>query len=94
MKLLNWGPHSKWMLAGLSSLAGAALVCILWEAGTKSGAIDPYAWLYWKANAVKGFTQNPGYVFLTLHTIFFGVATMYVVKIYGLLKKGVQNENE
>ncbi len=50
--------------------------------------IDPYAWLYWKTNFVVGMTTNPGYLFLTLHTILFVVAIVYVVKIYRLLKKG------
>ncbi len=42
--------------------------------------IDPYAWLYWKANFIKGLTENPGYLFLTIHTICLVIIAAWCVK--------------
>ncbi len=86
--MLKWRPHSKYLLAILTAMFGGVALTGAIVYGYDTGAIHPYAWLYWKHNVIKGFTENPGYLFLTLHTILFGIATVYVVKIYRLLKKG------
>ena len=80
MKLLDWGPHSKWLLAFLGTIGTICIIVISWEQGVKAGIVDPYAWLYFKNNAVKGFTENPGYWFLTIHTILLGIIAAWFVK--------------
>ncbi|MHA2201977.1 MAG: hypothetical protein ACXABN_19090 [Candidatus Thorarchaeota archaeon] len=50
--------------------------------------IDPYAWLYWKTNFIQGMTENPGYAFLTIHTVLLIVIAWYARRVYKLLKKG------
>lgn len=80
MRLLNWGPHTKWLLAFLSTIAGICVVTISWEQGVACGAVDPYAWLMFKNNAITGFTQNPGYWFLTIHTALLTVIAAWFVK--------------
>ncbi len=77
--MLKWGLT---IMIGATALTGAILY------GYDVGAIDPYAWLYWKAHAVEGFTENPGYVFLTIHTVCLVVIAVYAVKTYRLLHAG------
>ncbi len=86
--MLKWGPHTKWILAFLGSIAGTGVLLAVVSHGYHIGAIDPNAWLYWKSNAITGFTYNPGYLFLTIQTILLGVITVYAVKIHRLWKKG------
>ncbi len=80
MKLLNWGPHTKWLLAFLSTIGSICVIVIAWDQGVASGAVDPYAWLMFKNNAITGFTQNPGYWFLTIHTALLSVIAAWFVK--------------
>ncbi|MHA2343513.1 MAG: hypothetical protein ACXADW_16725 [Candidatus Hodarchaeales archaeon] len=42
--------------------------------------IDPYAWLYWKDAFITGMTTNPGYTFLTVHTICLVIIAAYCIK--------------
>jgi len=86
--MLTWRPHTKYLLAILTTMFGATVLAGAVVYGYDIGTINPYAWLYWKHNFIVGMTENPGYLFLTLHTILFAVATVYVVRIYRLLKRG------
>ncbi len=86
--MLRWRPHTKYLLAILTAMFGGIALTGAVIYGCDIGAINPYAWLYWKHNFIVGMTENPGYLFLIVQTVLLGVITVYAVKIHRLWKKG------
>ena len=80
MSMLKWGPHSKWTVGISIAVFVVFATVIVWSDGVKAGWIDQYAWLYWKANLIKGLTQNPGYLFLILQTSCLGIIAAWFIK--------------
>ncbi len=78
--MLQWRPHTKYLLAILTAMFGGIALTGAIVYGYDTGAIHPYAWLFWKHNAIKGFTENPGYAFLTVHTICFMIIAAWCIR--------------